>query len=54
MKVAFKIAAAMILGIFIDKKTLTGILLDEQSELSMQELCRVCRTSADWVLELVE
>ena len=35
-------------------KTLTGILLDEQAELSLHELCHACSTSTEWVIELVD
>ena len=36
------------------QKTLTGILLDEQTGLSLNDLCRACSSSAEWVIELVE
>ncbi len=36
------------------QKTLTGILLDERTELSLTELSRACSTSAEWVIELVD
>jgi chaperone modulatory protein CbpM len=35
-------------------KTLTGIVLDEQVEVSVHELCRACSTSTEWVVELVD
>ena len=35
-------------------KTLIGILLDEQTELSLQDLCHACSTSTEWVIELVD
>jgi chaperone modulatory protein CbpM len=35
-------------------KTLKGILLDEQAELSLQDLCHACSTSTEWVVELVD
>lgn len=35
-------------------KTLKGILLDEQAELSLQDLCHACSTSTEWVIELVD
>ena len=35
-------------------KTLTGILLDEQAQLSLQDLCLACSTSTEWVVELVD
>ena len=38
----------------MNKKTLSGMLLDEQTELSLNELCRACSSSAEWVIELVE
>jgi len=36
------------------QKILTGILLDDQTELSLNELCCACSSSAEWVIELVE
>ena len=33
---------------------ITGSLLDEQIELSMSEICRVCNRHAEWIIELVE
>ncbi len=33
---------------------LNGILLDEQTELSLNDLCRACSSSAEWIIELVE
>ena len=33
---------------------LKGILLDEHTELSLNDLCRACSTSAEWVIELVD
>ena len=38
----------------MNQKTLSGMLLDEQTELSLNELCRACSSSAEWVIELVE
>ena len=38
----------------MNQKILEGILLDEQTELSLQELCRACSSSEEWVIELVE
>ena len=35
-------------------ETLTGVLLDERIELSLNELSRACSGSAEWVIELVE
>lgn len=35
------------------QKTLTGVLLDERTELSLTELSRACSTSTEWVIELV-
>lgn len=36
------------------QKALSGIILDEQTELSLNELCRACSSSAKWIIELVE
>ncbi|MCW8935477.1 MAG: chaperone modulator CbpM [Gammaproteobacteria bacterium] len=33
---------------------LNGTLLDEQTELSLNELCCACSRPAEWVIELVE
>jgi len=33
---------------------LSGTLLDEEIELSLNELCRACSSSAEWIIELVE
>jgi chaperone modulatory protein CbpM len=38
----------------MNQKTLTGILLDEQAEWSLEELSRACVSSTEWVVELVE
>ncbi len=35
-------------------KVLTGVLLDEQTKLSLNDLCLACSSSADWIIELVE
>lgn len=35
-------------------KTLTGVLLDERTELSLHDLCHACSTSTEWVVELVD
>ena len=36
------------------QKILDGILLDEQTELSLNDICQACSSSAEWVIELVE
>ena len=36
------------------EKILSGILLDEQTELSLNDLCHACSSSAEWVIELVD
>jgi chaperone modulatory protein CbpM len=36
------------------KKTLSGILLDEHADLSLNDLCRACSQHEEWVIELVE
>jgi chaperone modulatory protein CbpM len=33
---------------------LDGILLDEQAELTLNDLSRVCSSSAEWIIELVQ
>ena len=35
-------------------KILTGTLLDDHIELSLNDLCKACSSSADWILELVD
>ena len=35
------------------QKILTGIILDEQTELSLNDLSRACSSSAEWIIELV-
>jgi len=32
---------------------LNGILLDEHTEVSLNDLCRACSSSAEWIIELV-
>jgi len=32
----------------------TGIIIDEETELSLNELCKACSSSAEWIIELVE
>jgi chaperone modulatory protein CbpM len=36
------------------QKTLTGILLDERAELSLNELSWACSSSTEWIIELVD
>lgn len=36
------------------KKILTGVVLDERTELSLTELSQACSTSTEWVIELVQ
>lgn len=38
----------------MNQKILSGMLLDDQTELSLNELCRACSSSAEWVIALVE
>ncbi len=33
---------------------LSGQLLDEETVVSLDELCRACRVSTEWVIELVD
>ncbi|MCW8901673.1 MAG: chaperone modulator CbpM [Gammaproteobacteria bacterium] len=35
-------------------KILNGIIIDEQTELSLSEICTACSSSAEWIIELVE
>ncbi len=35
-------------------KILEGLLIDEQSRLSLVEVCHACSRHAEWVIELVE
>lgn len=32
----------------------TGMIIDEETELSLNELCKACSSSAEWIIELVE
>jgi chaperone modulatory protein CbpM len=34
--------------------TVTGVVLDEQTELSLTDLSQACSTSTEWVIELVQ
>lgn len=36
------------------KKTLSGIVLDEHTELTLNDLSRACCSSAEWIIELVD
>ena len=38
----------------MNDKILNGDLLDEETELSLSDLCRVCSSHAEWIIELVE
>jgi len=38
----------------MNQKTLSGVLLDEQVELSLSELSYACCSSAEWIIELVD
>lgn len=33
---------------------ITGLILEEQTELSLDDLCRACETEADRIMELVQ
>ncbi|MFK5915152.1 MAG: chaperone modulator CbpM [Woeseiaceae bacterium] len=33
---------------------LNGILLDEETELSLNDICNACSSPAEWIIELVE
>ena len=36
------------------KETLSGLLLDEMSSVSLDELCHACRVRSEWIIELVD
>ena len=36
------------------RRTVTGTLLDEQVYYSLQDVCQVCESRTEWVVELVE
>jgi len=38
----------------MNQKILSGILLDEQTIVSLDDLCDACSSSTEWVMELVE
>ena len=38
----------------MNKEILNGDLLDEQTTLSLSELCLACSSHAEWIIELVE
>jgi chaperone modulatory protein CbpM len=38
----------------MNEKILSGDVLDEQTELSLSDLCHACSCHAEWVIELVE
>jgi len=38
----------------IQQAMLDGVLLDEQAELTLNDLCCACSSSAEWIIELVE
>ncbi|VAW74563.1 hypothetical protein MNBD_GAMMA15-2017 [hydrothermal vent metagenome] len=35
-------------------KILNGVLIDEQTRMSLGEVCRACSRHAEWVIDLVE
>ena len=35
-------------------QVINGILIDEQTELSLNDLCKACSSSAEWIIELVD
>ena len=36
------------------KHVLTGVIVEESTELSLRELSRACATSTEWLIELVD
>jgi chaperone modulatory protein CbpM len=37
----------------MNQETLTGIVLDERVEISLQEICQACSVSTEFIIELV-
>jgi chaperone modulatory protein CbpM len=35
-------------------KILKGVLIDEQTQMSLADICRACSRHAEWVIELVD
>ncbi len=38
----------------MNETILSGVLLDDNTELSLNDLCHACAQQAEWVIELVE
>ena len=38
----------------MNDKPISGTVLDEEAELTLSDLCRVCGSHAEWVIELVD
>ncbi len=38
----------------INQQILDGLLLDEHTELSLNDLCCACSSTAEWIIELVD
>lgn len=38
----------------MEQKILKGVLLDDQTEFTLNELCTACSSSAEWIIKLVE
>jgi chaperone modulatory protein CbpM len=38
----------------MSSKTVTGIVLDDQIELTLQEVCLACSSRTEWIVEYVE
>jgi chaperone modulatory protein CbpM len=36
------------------KQVITGVIVEESTELSLSELSRACATSTEWLIELVD
>ena len=37
-----------------ESKALSGVVIDEQTEMTLGEVCRACSVHAEWVVTLVE
>jgi chaperone modulatory protein CbpM len=38
----------------MNREILNGLLLDDETSLSLSELCRICTVHAEWIIELVD
>ena len=38
----------------MNQQMYNGIIIDEETELTLNDLCKACSSSAEWIIELVE